>query len=58
MKCPQCKLDIGEDSKFCKECGTNISSLKEASPAFTKTLETPFKFIDSLSLTFLKEMKQ
>ena len=41
MKCPQCKSDIGDDSKFCKQCGTNISSLEEASPSFTQTMETP-----------------
>ena len=42
MKCPQCNSDIGDDSKFCKECGTNITSAEEAQPSFTKTLETPF----------------
>jgi serine/threonine-protein kinase len=41
MKCPKCNLDNPDDSKFCKECGTNITSVEEA-PAFTKTLETPF----------------
>jgi serine/threonine protein kinase len=41
MKCPKCHLDNPDDSKFCKECGTNITSVEEA-PAFTKTLETPF----------------
>ena len=40
MKCPQCSSDIGDDFKFCKECGTNISS-GEPQPSFTKTLETP-----------------
>ena len=38
MKCPQCDSDIGDDSKFCKECGTNITSAEEAQPLFTKTL--------------------
>ena len=41
MKCPQCNSDIVDDSKFCKECGTNISSESEAQPSFTKTLKTP-----------------
>ncbi len=41
MKCPQCHSDIGDESKFCKECGTNITSPVEAQPSFTKTLETP-----------------
>jgi non-specific serine/threonine protein kinase len=43
MKCPQCNSDIGDDSKFCKECGTNISSADQAQPSFTKTLETPLQ---------------
>ena len=51
MKCPQCSSDVGDDSKFCKECGTNISSVKEAHPAFTKTLETPVpQFVKGTSL--------
>jgi serine/threonine protein kinase len=29
MKCPQCHSDNGSDSKFCKECGTNMTSAKE-----------------------------
>ncbi len=41
MKCPQCHSDIGDESKFCKECGTNITSREEAQPSFTQTLETP-----------------
>ncbi|MFC2141931.1 protein kinase [Acidobacteriota bacterium] len=41
MKCPKCQLDNPDDSKFCKECGTNITSVEEARPSFTKTIETP-----------------
>jgi serine/threonine-protein kinase len=41
MKCPHCNSNIGDDSKFCKECGTNISINKESQPQFTKTLESP-----------------
>jgi serine/threonine protein kinase/predicted esterase len=41
MKCPQCDKDIVDDSKFCKECGTNITSSEEARPSITKTIETP-----------------
>ena len=41
MKCPQCSSDIGDDSKFCKECGTDITSAEEAQPLFTETLESP-----------------
>ena len=45
MKCPKCNSDIVDDSKFCKECGTNITSAGVAQPPFTKTLETPSKGI-------------
>ena len=41
MKCPKCNLDNPDDSKFCKECGTNITSAEDAQPSITKTLETP-----------------
>ncbi|MBW1829480.1 MAG: hypothetical protein JRI74_08680 [Deltaproteobacteria bacterium] len=41
MKCPQCNKDILNDSKSCKECGTNITSAEEAHSAITKTIETP-----------------
>ena len=46
MKCPKCHLDNPDDSKFCKECGTSISSAEEAQPSFTRTLETP---VDALT---------
>lgn len=26
MQCPNCQVDISEDSKFCKECGTKLTS--------------------------------
>ncbi len=41
MKCPKCSLENPDDSKFCKECGTNITSADEAQPSLTKTLITP-----------------
>jgi serine/threonine protein kinase/Tfp pilus assembly protein PilF len=41
MKCPKCQSDNPDDSKFCKECGTNITSAEEAQPSITKTIETP-----------------
>lgn len=50
MKCPHCQSDIGDDSKFCKECGTNISSDGERQPSFTKTLETPVEVLTRGSL--------
>jgi serine/threonine protein kinase/Tfp pilus assembly protein PilF len=39
MKCPKCHFDNPSDSKFCKECGTQIIPLKEI--PVTETLETP-----------------
>lgn len=41
-KCPQCELDNPNDSKFCKECGTQLAS-PESKPDITQTLETPIQ---------------
>jgi len=41
MKCPKCQFDNPLDSKFCKECGTQLPSAEKAS--MTKTLETPLE---------------
>jgi TolB-like protein/Flp pilus assembly protein TadD len=43
MKCPKCHLDNPDDSKFCKECGTNITSSDEVLPSITKTIATPIE---------------
>ena len=39
MKYPKCHFDNPSDSKFCKECGTQIIPLEEI--PVTETLETP-----------------
>jgi len=39
IKCPKCQFDNPEDSKFCKECGTQLKSVH----AETRTLRTPAK---------------
>ncbi|NIO48496.1 MAG: zinc-ribbon domain-containing protein [Candidatus Aminicenantes bacterium] len=39
MKCPKCHFDNPSDSKFCKECGTQLIP-KEGFPV-KETLETP-----------------
>jgi serine/threonine protein kinase len=41
MKCPQCNSDIGDDSKFCKECAAPLTAAEAAPSSFTKTIETP-----------------
>ncbi|MFC2141937.1 protein kinase [Acidobacteriota bacterium] len=41
MKCPKCDTVNPDDSRFCKDCGTNITSAEEAQPSITKTIETP-----------------
>lgn len=39
-KCPTCAFDNPSDSKFCKECGTQLFP-SERIPSRTETLETP-----------------
>ncbi len=39
-KCPKCDFDNPSDSKFCKECGTQLTP-SESIPDVTITIETP-----------------
>jgi len=41
INCPKCNFDNPDDSKFCKECGTQIISSEEIPVSPTETLETP-----------------
>jgi TolB-like protein/Tfp pilus assembly protein PilF/predicted Ser/Thr protein kinase len=41
MECPRCHFDNSPDSKFCKECGTQISAEKDDSLSITETVSTP-----------------
>jgi serine/threonine-protein kinase len=38
--CPKCKAENPDDSKFCKECGTQLTVSEEA-PVVTQTIEAP-----------------
>jgi len=40
MRCPKCQLDNPSDSRFCKECGTQLFP-SEKIPSRTETLEAP-----------------
>ncbi len=40
-KCPSCNVDNSPDSKFCKECGTPLSSTHGQSPGLTRTIIAP-----------------
>ncbi len=41
IKCPKCQFENPDDSKFCKECGTQVISSEEIPSSPTKTIETP-----------------
>ncbi len=41
INCPKCHFDNPDDSKFCKECGTQIISSEEIPVSPAETLETP-----------------
>jgi serine/threonine protein kinase/tetratricopeptide (TPR) repeat protein len=43
VKCPKCRFDNTSDSRFCKECGTQLFSTKEISVSQTETLHIPVK---------------
>lgn len=42
MKCPRCRADILDSSRFCSNCAASLSSHEDEPPvSFTKTLEMP-----------------
>jgi len=43
MECPKCRFDNTADSKFCKECGTQIKPEKDVSVAVTETIRAPLQ---------------
>jgi serine/threonine protein kinase/Flp pilus assembly protein TadD len=45
IKCPHCHLENSDTQKFCGDCGTNLTPLKEAPFSQTKTLSSPLKHL-------------
>jgi serine/threonine protein kinase/Tfp pilus assembly protein PilF len=43
IKCPACKSENPDDSKFCRECGASLKASQDASG--TRTFQTPLKGI-------------
>ena len=43
VKCPKCDSENPSDSKYCKECATQLISIEEISISHTKTIQTPVK---------------
>jgi len=43
LTCPKCHSGNPETLKFCGECGTQLSSLKDIHPEVTETFQTPIK---------------
>jgi serine/threonine protein kinase len=41
MRCPQCRTENAEESKFCRECATPLPKSGGPTGSFTKTLESP-----------------
>ncbi len=46
MKCPKCQHENPADTRFCGQCGTQITYLEEIPDSQTKTAQTPPKEID------------
>ena len=43
VKCPKCRSENTDTARFCADCGTQLSSLKDIHPEVTETFQTPVK---------------
>jgi len=43
VTCPKCRLSNPDTSRFCADCGTQLSSLKDIHPEVTETIQTSVK---------------
>ena len=43
MKCPKCQFENPEDTNYCGNCATPLSSSKPIRPEVTETIQTPIK---------------
>ena len=41
IKCPKCQFENPSDSKFCKECGSQLIPAEDIAISHTKTLKAP-----------------
>jgi serine/threonine-protein kinase len=46
MKCPECKFENPDDTRFCGNCGTQIKPLGDIPPSHTRTAQIPAKEIE------------
>jgi serine/threonine protein kinase/tetratricopeptide (TPR) repeat protein len=47
IKCPKCRVDNPETSRFCAECGTSLVPDESQRPAFTETLRAPLAALET-----------
>ena len=40
MKCPKCQADVAYKSRFCPDCGTNLTTSFDEDPSITRTVQT------------------
>jgi len=53
MKCPKCHLDNPDDTRFCSNCGTQLTPSEEIPLSRTETLRVPMREL-TIGSTFAK----